>query len=308
MSRLRRLHGLLGAFILNASGPLTAALEPGVGSFEFTIPRSGQTMTVHYVRAENYNPAHPPVMVFHGMLRNPDEYRDTWIGLAREHGLFVVAPHFSAEQFPGTESYNLGNLFASETDLTPKPEAAWSYPVPGELFDYLRRPGSETTASGYLAFGHSAGSQYLHRKIALSPDPRLLFIVAANAGWYTFPDKAIQWPYGLGGTPFTEAGFPAYLAANMVVQLGNADIDPAHDSLRRTPEAMRQGEHRLERGLAFFKAGKLAAAARQIDFNWRLQIVDGVEHDNKAIAPFAAQLMADFIATHQPAEQAVDPE
>ncbi|HSH09072.1 MAG TPA: hypothetical protein VK995_01700, partial [Oceanipulchritudo sp.] len=122
--------------------------------------------------------------------------------------------------------------------------------------------------------------------------------------WYTFPDKTIPWPYGFGGTPFTEADFPAYLAANMVVQLGNADNDPAHDSLRRTPEAMHQGAHRLERGQAFFEAGKQAAAARHIDFNWRLQIVDGVEHDNKAMAPFAAQLMADFIETlPSPADQ-----
>ncbi|HSH08962.1 MAG TPA: hypothetical protein VK995_01145, partial [Oceanipulchritudo sp.] len=183
MSWMGRLTPLIATLILACPGWLDATLEPGVGSFEFTIPRSGQTITVHYVMAETYNPANPPVMVFHGMLRNPDEYRDAWIGPANELGLFVVAPYFSAEQFPGTESYNLGNLFASESDLTMKPEAVWSYPVPGEVFDYLKRPGGETTATGYLAFGHSAGSQYLHRKIALSPDPRLLFIVAANSGW-----------------------------------------------------------------------------------------------------------------------------
>ena len=276
-------------------GMLQASLPAGAGSFEFPNPADGRTITVHYVMSADYDPHDPPVMVFHGMLRNPAEYRDAWIDLADKYRLFVVAPEFSREEFPGSAGYNLGNLFVSETDLTPLPQKDWSYPIPAALFDYLGRPDGETQAAGYLAFGHSAGSQFLHRMLALFPDNRLLLAVAANAGWYTFPSVDVRWPYGFGGTRCTETDLAAFLGRNLVVQLGDADVDPEHSGLRRTDEAMRQGPNRLERGENFFAAGKALAARQHTPFNWKLEIVHGVEHDNKAMAPFAAQLMADFI-------------
>lgn len=310
---MQRTHCLVTSLLIRAAlallalpvpGLSSSILQPGVGSFSFPLPRSGQVMTVHYVMDARYNPADPPVMVLHGMLRNADEYRDAWIDLASEHHFLVLAPEFSEAQFPGTEGYNLGNLYRSESDLTPLPEALWSYPVVGELFDYLKAHDL-TRSDGYVAFGHSAGSQYLHRAQALFPDPRLHLVVAANAGWYTFPDLEVSWPYGLQGTRFKEADFAVFLQSRLVILLGNADTDPHHASLRRTPEAMRQGSHRLLRGQAFLRAGQDKARKLGVPFAWRLQIVDGVEHNNKGMAPTAAQLMAAFM---HPAARSVEVE
>ena len=284
---------LAALVVLLTTSPLPAVVDSGAGSFHFTNPETNQPVTVYYVKAANYDPSKPPVLVLHGMNRNPDTYRDAWIELANEHGLFVVVPLFSEEEFPNTVGYNLGNVFKSETDFTRNPKSRWSYRVPEILFDYLRCKSGDTTAKGYYAFGHSAGSQFLHRKVAFLPDRRMLLAVAANAGWYTFPTVEEAWPYGFGGTGMTKDDLPPFLASNLVLLLGDQDIDPQHDSLRRTPEAMRQGMHRFERGHRFFESGQCLAHELGVEFNWQIQTVPGVAHDNAGMAPAAARLMAD---------------
>ena len=211
-------------------------LAPGAGYFSFINPNTLKDITVYYIKSKKYRKAKPPVFVFHGVFRNPDIYRDAWIDLAEDHGFFIVAPLFSEDQFPGSQGYNLGNIFVSETDRTPTAERNWSYHIPGVVFDFLAAKG-DTTAPGYMAYGHSAGSQFLHRKVAITPDPRMLLCIASNAGWYTMPTRADLWPYGWGG--FEEAGIPLhdnflsdYLAAPLVVQLGKKDIDKKHKNLR----------------------------------------------------------------------------
>jgi hypothetical protein len=114
------------------------------------------------------------------------------------------------------------NLFESEVPpagAVPKAQRHWSYSVPGVVFDHAVSRG-DTSAAGYMAFGHSAGSQFLHRQMCLAPDPRLLLGIAANAGWYTLPSLDIPWPYGLKRTGVTEDNFKPFLGANMIVLLG----------------------------------------------------------------------------------------
>lgn len=269
--------------------------EPGTGTLTFRHPETRDRVVLFYVKSPDYDPAGPPILVLHGMNRNPWDYRDAWIDLAHEHGFFVVVPYFREAEYPGPVGYNLGNVFQSETDLTRTPPSAWSYRLPEIIFDHLRTSGN-TSASGYLAFGHSAGSQFLHRKIGFVPDERMLLAVAANAGWYTFPDLETPWPYGYAETGLTRSDLPPYLASNLTLLLGDRDTDPMDSSLRRAPEAMRQGKHRLERGHSFYKAARKLAGERGIPFNWKLEEVPGVGHDNARMAPAAARIMARYIA------------
>lgn len=214
-------------------------LAPGLGCFTFINPLTLRDITVYYIKSKKYNKKNPPVMIFHGVFRNPDIYRDAWIDLAEEHGFFIIAPLFSEDQFPGSAGYNLGNIFVSEEDRTPQPQRNWSYNIPGVVFDFFssEQGKGDTTAPGYVAYGHSAGSQFLHRKVAITPDHRLLLAVASNAGWYTMPTTIDLWPYGWGG--FEEAGIslPAdflvdFLATPLIVQLGLNDTDKKHRNLR----------------------------------------------------------------------------
>ena len=285
--------GLFCGWLLPAAA--LGMLPPGAGQFAFEDPETGREVRCWYVRAETYERGDPPVIVFHGMNRNPADYRDAWIDDARRFGLFVIVPYFSEAQYPGTVGYNLGNLFPSESDRTPNPGEVSSFRVPKLVFDHLRVTDEGVETSGYMVFGHSAGAQFVHRMIALFPDPNLRLAIAANAGWYTFPDLSDDWPYGFSGTGLTEENLPEFLGSNLIILLGDLDIDEKQDSLRRTPEAMSQGRHRLERGHRFFEVGRGRAENMGVPFGWRLRIVPGVAHDQSGMAPAAAALMAEAI-------------
>jgi DcuC family C4-dicarboxylate transporter len=292
MSRIKPFSIMVWGLIGALSSILEASLPAGSGVFSFENPRNGKTVTVYYAKAAHYDPSHPPVIVLHGMNRNPKTYRDGWVELAEQHGFLVIAPYFSKEEYPGTAGYNLGNIFPEEEDLSSrKPESEWSFRVPDDVFEYLETTG-ETTSGGYFAFGHSAGSQFLHRKMAMAPDPRMLLAVAANAGWYTLPEVETTWPYGLAGTDFNESRLPDYLSTHLLVLLGNQDTDVTSDSLRKTPEANGQGAHRFARGHHFFHTGKSLAQSMDTGFNWRLQVVPGVAHEGQRMAIPAAEYMA----------------
>lgn len=270
------------------------AVEPGTGTLTFLHPETNRRVVLFYVKSEDFVAENPPVVVLHGMNRNPWDYRDAWVELAQTYGLFVVVPYFSQVEYPDVVGYNLGNVFMSESDLTRRPESKWSYRIPDLVFDHLKQLG-ETTANGYFAFGHSAGSQFLHRKIGFAPDPRMLLAVAANAGWYTLPDLDEPWPYGYGATGLTAPDLPPLLASNLFILLGDKDTDPTDSSLRTAPEAMRQGQHRLERGYHFYQAGQQLADRLRVPFNWQIAEVPGVGHDNAGMAPAAARIMAQQI-------------
>ena len=299
MKHVSKIHSRFTLFILLCPFFVRGALPTGSGDFSFVSPRTHQSIQVFYVKSPDYNPENPPVMVFHGRGRNAEEYRDGWIDLAMEHGFFVVAPLFSSDSYKGSTGYNLGNVFPSISNLTLQPEQEWSFRVPDDVFSYLEAEG-ETVSKHYIAFGHSAGSQFLHRKLAFAPDDRLQFAVAANAGWYTLPSLQNPWPYGYRGTSVSDETLRSYLSFPLQVLLGEKDVDTEDSGLRRTPEAMEQGPHRLARGSYFYEFGKRSALKLAVPFRWKLSMVPGVGHDGAAMAPAAADLIAEFIDAESP--------
>ena len=62
-------------------------------------------------------------------------------------------------------------------------------------------------------------------------------------------------------------------------------------NFRKTPEAMRQGATRLDRGKYYFEAAKREAEKLSAPFNWRLVLVPGVGHDNAKMAGTAAEIV-----------------
>jgi len=124
------------------------------------------------------------------------------------------------------------------------------------------------------------------------PEARIDKAIVANAGWYTMPDPAIAFPYGLAGAPVDDQALDAALGQRLTVLLGTADTDRNDPDLRKTPEADAQGPHRFARGQHFFAQGKQAAAARGTPFGWRLITVPDVGHSNGKMAKAAAPLIA----------------
>ena len=239
---------------------------------------------VYLTRPVHLAPDRPIVFVMHGVGRNADEYRDQWHDLAIEHDFLLVVPEFSKRQFPGTDAYNLGNVFDATGKVRPATE--WSFSAIEPIFDEVRRRFG-MTAKGYAIYGHSAGAQFVHRFLFHVPDARVTRVVAANAGWYTMPAYNLEFPYGLRNSVIRSADLAAALGKPVTVLLGEQDIDPEHSSLNREPGSLLQGPHRFARGQAFFDAAADAAARLGVPFGWQLVTVPGANHDNRLMAPAA---------------------
>jgi poly(3-hydroxybutyrate) depolymerase len=260
---------------------------PTAGRFVFA-GWDGPDLPVWYQMPDAVTPETPVVFVMHGVKRDADRYRNEWAELARKHGFIVIVPEFSRADFPGARGYNTG--YFTEKDGTARPRTQWSFAAIEPLFDDVRQRFG-TTATRYSIYGHSAGAQFVHRFVQFMPEARIDQAIAANAGWYTMPDPATEFPYGLDGAPVDDAALTAALGKRLTVLLGTADTDPNAPNLRKTPEAEAQGPHRFARGQRFFEIGKQAAAAKASRFGWQVVTVPDVGHSNGKMAKAAAPLL-----------------
>ena len=231
----------------------------------------------------------PILIVMHGAKRAPRRYLNQWVDQAEARGFIVVAPEFSRADFPRSVHYNLGNVHDGQTGAL-IPESQWSFSAIEPVFDAVVA-GLGGEQQRYTLYGHSAGSQFVHRFAYLKPDARVSRFMAANAGWYTFADRQIDYPFGLGQLAYTDAELQAILALDLVVLLGDQDNDPDHESLNRSAGAMLQGRHRFARGKSYFDAARDLAAKKGWSFGWSLRVIKGAAHENGKIAQGAADLV-----------------
>jgi alpha-beta hydrolase superfamily lysophospholipase len=103
----------------------------------------------------------------------------------------------------------------------------------------------------------------------------------------------------------TAPNLAAALQLPVTVLLGEADTDPEHASLNRSPEALAQGPHRYARGLNFFETASKAAGWSSVPFGWQLATVPGADHDNRKMAPAALPYLLYDVAAAPPAEPAL---
>ena len=284
--------GKYGGVAVQSWGYSDCRCEPDVtanytGAIELPL-RDRDPLVAWTYKPASFQPERPMVIVMHGVARNARAYRDAWIPSAEKYGALVVAPEFSKTGFPTPREYEVGNM--RDRDRHPLPRENWTLSLIELLFDRARQLFG-TTRAGYCLFGHSAGAQFAHRLLTYLPDHRVERAVVANAGCYTFLDPDERFPYGLRGMPLDRAGIARMLAHGLTVLLGECDADPAAPQLLRSPEAMRQGEHRLARGRSYFAHGQRLAARLGVPFGWRLLTVPGVGHSQRAMAPHAAQVL-----------------
>lgn len=280
----------LGTATTMLTAPNEAETQNVLDRFQLESPRgrADQTMDVFFHRPVDVGPNAPVLFIMHGNGRNARSYLRAWTTLADRAGVVLLAPHFSRELFPNSRDYNQGEMF--DAAGVGKPVASWSFTVVEQAFDaYRARFGS--TRSSYLLYGHSAGSQFVHRFMLFMPRARVERAVAANAGFYTMPDASLPYPYGTKGTSADKAALGRWFGRRLTVLLGDQDIDPEHVDLVRTPEANLQGPHRLARGEAFFAAAQRAAGSMGASFSWDKKIIPGVDHNNGRVAPAAARIL-----------------
>lgn len=247
----------------------------------------GPSFPIHYAAPAETNADTRIVFVFHDARRDGREARDHWLAVARTQNVAVLAPEFSHAQFPRTYGYQLGGI--TTPSGAPRPQAQWTFSAIEPLFDFAKE-AMGSTHDRYVLFGHSAGAQFVHRYVLHAPTARFELAVAANAGWYTLPDFALAWPYGLDGSQVSGDALAAIFAAPLVVMLGEADTDPSAPLLRDTPGAMAQGPHRYARGVTMMEAGRRAAFALDTPFAWRLVSAPDTGHNGAAMVEPAWRL------------------
>jgi poly(3-hydroxybutyrate) depolymerase len=267
-----------------------AGVPEGKSDFVFIDQRGNpdKPLRVWIYRPAGFTAESPIVFVMHGKLRNAETYREPWIPLADQYHCLVVAPEFSEQHYPDVFGYNYGNM--RTPDGQPIKESKWAFSAVEHLFDHIRAE-TRSRRERYHIFGHSAGSQFVHRMLFFKPKVRFEKAIAANAGSYTLPTAQIEFPFGLAGTDRHEANLRSVFRVPLVVLLGEADIDTNDELLPRQPEAMAQGPHRFARGQKFFADAREVASRQKTDFHWSLATVAGVGHDNALMAPAAARAL-----------------
>jgi poly(3-hydroxybutyrate) depolymerase len=262
-------------FTLLLADPVPAPLPAGSGQVEVEV--AGLNLDVFSYKPPEYKDG-PLIVVFHGMLRNADTYRDHGRALGDRFGALVVAPRFDLQRFPN-EAYQEGGLF-KQGKLQDREHWTWSL-VP-QVVDAVRRREDRPDMPYYL-IGHSAGGQFLSR-LAGFVQTGARRIVVGNPGAHLFPTRDLRFPYGFGKLPdelSDEAALKRYLAQPLTVYLGTADT--GSENLPQSPTARQQGATRYERGKNCFRIAEELAREKGWRFNWRLVEVQGVGHDGKAM-------------------------
>lgn len=264
-------------------GFLTLRAEPvPSGAGRLVFEHAGEELTIFTYKPASYRNG-PLLVVFHGVARNAEEYRDFARQLADRFHALVVVPWFDKDRFPSWRYQRGGVLDAKGR---PQPAERWTYAAIPRLVGMIREREGRPDLPHYL-IGHSAGGQFLVRLAAFLPGEARR-IVAANPGSLLFPDRTQTFGYGFGGLPAEWAGDEAlrrYLAAPLTLYLGTGDITPEH-SFDDSPAGMRQGPNRLARGRAAYAAAEKLARERGWVFGWRKVETPGIGHEARRM--FAA--------------------
>ena len=266
-------------------------LKTGTDSFVMYAYKTNErrSIKVWTYKPENWKNNDRIIFVMHGGGRNADDYLDAWKIIAEEQNILVLAPEF-ANKFSkyNTNDYQEGNLFTFFGTSNPKEE--WAYTVIENIFDHVKETNDIKNES-YDLFGHSAGGQFVHRMILLMPEARINKAIAANAGFYTLPIENLEYPYGLKNTQISSNTIQKSFEKQLIILLGENDNDPSLGTFRETDLAMQQGEHRLARGLNFYKTAFNLAEKKSWDFNWKVDTIKNVGHNYREMSKQAIKYL-----------------
>ncbi len=267
----------------------------GSGQYNFTSypPFANKPIRCFYHIPENSSPNTPILLAVHGAGRDGAGLRNGLIDAANERGFIVLATEFSDDHFPGSNAFNLANIFTNGENPSAaglQAEEYWTFSVFDPVFqDFKAFVGSNEVH--YDLFGHSAGAQLVHRYLMFAPEAGFNRLISSAAGWYMMPDPVIDFPYGLGQSPAVQVDPVAYFQRRVLVVVGEMDTDPNSFNLRHTPQADAQGMNRVERAQHFHQRSSLIADSLSIEFQWLYREAPGLGHDAAALANFASSLL-----------------
>ena len=225
----------------------------------------------------------PILVVVHGISRSADEQISFFIPFAEAHGFTLVAPYFSEEDYPdyqrlGRRGRGLRADLALEQLLTTLPRSLENERV--------------------FLFGFSGGAQFVHRFVMAHSEQVIAAVVAA-AGWYTFPDSSVAYPYGLrldGTLPAVQMNPGGFLEVPTLAVVGSDDTDRDANLRRSRAIDRRQGRNRVERAQRWIAEMSEAAERRTLETPFRLAILEDCDHSfENCMNTGMGELIFDFI-------------
>jgi pimeloyl-ACP methyl ester carboxylesterase len=272
-------------------GPLDRNTLTGTGAFTFTPTGhlSDRPITVFYHIPDSAHQSSPIAMVVHGSARDGEYLRNALKPESDRRNAIILMPNFGSAEY-SNNYFLLGNLFddgenpsvASQNDST-----EWTYAIIEQLFIHFRAEVASKDAR-YDLVGFSGGGQFAHRFALFAHRPQCDRIVACSSGWYTLPDAASPYPYGLGTTQrASDADVRKALATPLHLAVGSADTDPNSSGLRHTAEADAQGLNRFQRANYAFQRAMDQSTALNAPLAWSLHLESGVAHSAVGMGNYA---------------------
>lgn len=289
------------------------AIGEGSGSF---LMQGGpgseeKQIRVHYHRPHKFGSRSPIIIVLPGSGRNGDSYRDSWVDASERYGVLVLAPTYPEQDYD-MAAYHYGGVIKNlqlrnariegngsiyrlnDEDIVfeiNRTRSQWLFGDFDRLFEIaVKATGSKQP--GYDLFGHSAGGQILHRLAIFHPRSKARRVLAANAGLYTVPDLDAPLPFGIKDSGLSASTLKRSFKTPLVIFLGALDDENETRGIQaRTPKADRQGLGRLAKGNYFYIESRKIAAALGTEFNWQVEVVSGVGHDQAKMGAAAAKYL-----------------
>lgn len=255
----------------------------GIGFFTYNYAVNGfeKNLKVYYVIPNQVNSSSQLLFVFHGVDRNAKDYRDALIAKSQQKGILIFAPEFSIQQFPTNDQYGLGNVYVDGDNpsvQTLNPEHQWSFSIIEALFAYIKN-NIQNNNNTFNIIGHSAGAQFVERFLLFKPNNLVQKSIISAAGWYTFPNNDVIFPYGLNQSILQNQSMGFFYSKDVIVMVGSLDNDPNASNLRNNEFTIAQGAHRLARAINFFQYGQQQANQLGLPFNWQFRINNNATHN-----------------------------
>jgi hypothetical protein len=219
------------------------------------------------------------LFLVHGVSRTAERYLNDWVLLSQGRDVLLVAPKFSKEFY---NEY----AYLMKTNKTGRPMNDTTLDLDSsldELFNFFSAKFKIQT-NDFRLYGHSGGAQFVHRYLMLGKETRIDKVAIANAGFYTFADSSISFPFGIKNMNVSDDRLKWFLSLKGGLFLGDMDNDPKHKSLPSMRKAKKQGKHRFERGTNFFNDLVGLGVKKNTPFRWRYQVVPGIAHDNTGMS------------------------
>jgi pimeloyl-ACP methyl ester carboxylesterase len=208
----------------------------------------------------------PVFVTVHGLSRNAREHAELFAPYCEEQGVVLVAPLFTEEYT--RDFQRLGRQGrGARADLI----------LETILEEFSMTTGADTTK--LHLFGFSGGAQFAHR-FAMAHPHRVARAVVTSAGWYTFPDGEVRYPYGVRASrdlPDVRFDAEEFLQVPITVIVGDQDV--TSEDLRNSDRVNRQqGANRLERARNWVSAMHAAARAHRLEPLVTFESIPGGDH------------------------------